>query len=200
MRSFGYVCAVLALLCVGTAAYADTITYGFSNMTLTENKGGTKIYGTVSGTVTIDTTTGQTVSGDFTATYGATSPGGTPADTYTFTDISSITKTEGSTPQYYLTVFEDPSIPIYFDLEYTDVGGVITLCSRDTNGGTGNGACDQGSTGEQSFLNSNFLGNGDEDVVSGSLAAATPEPSSLLLLGSGLLGAAGVARRRLIRS
>jgi hypothetical protein len=38
----------------------------------------------------------------------------------------------------------------------------------------------------------------EDEFASGSLVAATPEPSSFALLGTGLLGVAGVVRKRFV--
>lgn len=207
MRSMRLICATLAGLALCSFAHADSITtYDFSNTVLTENKNMTNT-GTITGAVTIDTTTDAVTAGDFTATYDV----GATDYSFTFTTVATATEKKGSgtasDPYYYVTVFSAPTglsspTTIDFDLDYVIAGNTITLCQINTNNFTGNGYCDQGGIGEQTYLDSNSLSGspGDADLVSGGLVATTPEPSSILLLGTGLLALAGLARKRITQS
>jgi PEP-CTERM motif len=206
---------VLLLSVLAFPALLHATTYDFSGTILTENKD-MENTGTITGSVNINTanpllTTGETA--NFTATYDVVDPAPDAADySFTFTGTTTSATKQGSgtatDPFYYVLVFSTTNqSAMTFDLDFTDVNGVITVCQINTNGYSGNGACDQGNvnqggTGEETFLDSNSLPGspGDADLVTGSLVAATPEPSSLALMGTGMLGAYGVVRRRFARS
>ena len=84
----------------------------------------------------------------------------------------------------------------------------LTLSNATNTGSTQSGAWDlPGASGgpatcnfRQSGTNYGSCGLGGESfTLTGQPTTSTPEPSSILLLGSGILGLAGVLRRKLIR-
>ena len=170
-RSFTFsILAFLLALAIPSAAKADTIeTFNFN---------GTLIGGTVTGTVTIDVTTGKVTGEDFAAAVGKA--------IYTF-DGNAYAQGKGLVaPNDYTAEFLG-SFGATFQLGFT---------TQSLIGYTGGNVC--ALTGNCNFSTSAL---GIDPLTSGKLTplaspAPTPEPSGLVLLGSGLLGVAGMARRK----
>jgi hypothetical protein len=150
-----------------------------------DNGLGTGTAGSATGTVTIDVTTGVVTALDVVASTTAASSMG--ATSTTFTTIGYAGKDpDPADPSYGIQSLTGPN-SLFLSLPVGSLVGYdgSLLCSAVTD-------C----TGEPSVYNAGSSGVGFD---SGSLtpeAAATPEPSSLALLGSGALGLAGVLRRR----
>ncbi len=169
--------AATAVLLSAVAAHADTVTtYEVANVS---GKSGI-------GTITIDATLGTITGLDVTVPIASGSA---------IFNEAPLTQSFSPFTNEYIATFSDATDALQFDLPVSTLVGYVPAESKRC--ATASYLCD--------YLANVYAGTisaaGPIDTLEGNLAAApvtsvTPEPSSIALLGTGLLSVAGFVRRK----
>lgn len=173
----------ISLVCSATAAQAQLVTWTFDNLKITERGAtrGSSFVDTLTGTIDYDADTGESsnVNLNFTGFLG--------------------TATSTSNSNFWNVVSFSPNYSV-FNLQATFAGGKYISYSIDFGGALLTNA---GGTLNASRIQTSGGSSNAAISVTGSItglpvvaASAVPEPEMAWLLGAGLLGIAGLSKRR----